>query len=212
MGVSLASACRLKAAAPATWWCRRRRPRRAIGESRFASTRHAAARRVPRRIDTADDGAARRGHKRGAQAQASASRHGIGNLCLTNPALCYGTGQGYPGRSDHGVSRRTAASSGSDSLPPHGRGGPVHRAMAGAKRTQVIFARHGKSSLTSTATAGACRKHARRIWPTRSCTGTANKDLSRDNPNAADRLDKEMQNAYPDAKKLGPGSITIFKF
>jgi hypothetical protein len=43
-------------------------------------------------------------------------------------------------------------------------------------------------------------------------SGTANTDLSRDNPNAADRLDQDMQKAFPDAKKLGPASITIFKF
>jgi hypothetical protein len=42
--------------------------------------------------------------------------------------------------------------------------------------------------------------------------GTANKNLGRDNPNAADRLDREMQNANPDAKKIGPADITIFRF
>lgn len=41
---------------------------------------------------------------------------------------------------------------------------------------------------------------------------TLGKGLSRDNPNAADRLDKEMQQAYPGATKLGPASITLFKF
>jgi outer membrane protein OmpA-like peptidoglycan-associated protein len=43
-------------------------------------------------------------------------------------------------------------------------------------------------------------------------SATAGKAQSRDNPNAADRLDRDLQNAYPDATKVGPGNITIFKF
>jgi outer membrane protein OmpA-like peptidoglycan-associated protein len=43
-------------------------------------------------------------------------------------------------------------------------------------------------------------------------SSTAGKVESRDNPNAADRLDKEMQRAYPNATKVGPGNITLFKF
>jgi outer membrane protein OmpA-like peptidoglycan-associated protein len=41
---------------------------------------------------------------------------------------------------------------------------------------------------------------------------TLGKGLSRDLPNAADRLDKEMQQGYPGATKVGPASITVFKF
>lgn len=43
-------------------------------------------------------------------------------------------------------------------------------------------------------------------------TSTLGQDLGRDNPNAADRLDKEMEQVYPGSTKLGPASITVFKF
>lgn len=43
-------------------------------------------------------------------------------------------------------------------------------------------------------------------------SSTAGKALGRDNPNAADRLDKEMQQAYPGATKVGPASVKLFEF
>jgi outer membrane protein OmpA-like peptidoglycan-associated protein len=46
----------------------------------------------------------------------------------------------------------------------------------------------------------------------RELSSTAGSVLGRDNPNAADRLDRDMQNAYPDAKTLGPASVTLFEF
>ena len=43
-------------------------------------------------------------------------------------------------------------------------------------------------------------------------SSTAGKALGRDNPNTADRLDQQMQQAYPGATKVGPASVTLFKF
>jgi hypothetical protein len=43
-------------------------------------------------------------------------------------------------------------------------------------------------------------------------SATSDKEQSRNNPNAADRLDTDMQKAYPDATKVGPGSIELFRF
>jgi outer membrane protein OmpA-like peptidoglycan-associated protein len=136
---------------------------------------------------------------------------GIGNLCLTNPALCYGTGQGYPGGP-------TTLSPGA--LQPVPDLTPYHLMDVSGPYTSHGGSQSQGGDLRATWRAlyekyrwkwGLPEKRAADLANSE-MSGTANKDLSRDNPNAADRLDREMQNANPDAKKVGPADITIFRF
>ena len=43
-------------------------------------------------------------------------------------------------------------------------------------------------------------------------SATSDKEQSRNNPNAADRLNTDMKNADPGATTVGPGSIELFRF
>jgi outer membrane protein OmpA-like peptidoglycan-associated protein len=43
-------------------------------------------------------------------------------------------------------------------------------------------------------------------------SATSEKEQSRNNPSPADQLDTEMQRGYPNATKVGPGSIELFRF
>lgn len=139
---------------------------------------------------------------------------GIGNLCLTNPTLCYGKGQGFPG--------------GPPTVPPAALQ-PIPDTtpyeLMDVQGANAPYTGHGVSPTQGgdlRATWKALYEKYRWKWglpkkraadaANAELSGTASSDLSRDNPNAADRLDKEMQNAYPDAKKVGPANITIFKF
>ena len=139
---------------------------------------------------------------------------GIGNLCRTHPTLCYGKGRGYPGGPP------TVAP---DALQPVPDTTPYHR--MDVQGANAPYTSHGVSPKEG----GDLRATWKRLYDkyrygwglseeraadaaNLEISSTANKDLSRDNPNAADRLDKDMQNAYPDATKAGPANITIFKF
>jgi hypothetical protein len=134
---------------------------------------------------------------------------GIGNLCVTNPTLCYGTDPGKPtvppgalqpipddtpwelmdvggineNYTSHGVSPREA--------------GDLRAKWAEA---YWRYFHAGKSKEIAAKLAN---------WE---ISGTAGKGMSRDYPNPADQLDRDMQKGYPDAKKIGPVSIPIYKF
>jgi outer membrane protein OmpA-like peptidoglycan-associated protein len=137
---------------------------------------------------------------------------GIGNLCLTNPDLCFGKGQGSPGGPSvpPAVFQPIPDNTPFELMDVQGAGEPYTAHGVSPKEggdLRATWARlywqFYRESGSKTAAAKAANS---------AMSSTAAKDLSRDNPNAADRLDKEMQNAYPDAKKVGPANITIFKF
>jgi outer membrane protein OmpA-like peptidoglycan-associated protein len=136
---------------------------------------------------------------------------GIGNLCLTNPALCYGTGQGYPGGP---TTRSPGAMQPLPDLTPYelmdvsgpytSHGGSQSQGGDLRATWRALYEKYRwKWGLPKNRAADLANSEM---------NGTANKNLGRDNPNAADRLDREMQNANPDAKKIGPADITIFRF
>jgi len=134
---------------------------------------------------------------------------GIGDLCLTNPTLCYGTDPGKPtvppgalqpipddtpwelmdvggineNYTSHGVSPREAGDL-------RAKWAEAYWRYFHAGKSKEIAAKLANSEIS----------------------GTAGKGMSRDYPNPADQLDRDMQKGYPDAKKIGPVSIPIYKF
>jgi outer membrane protein OmpA-like peptidoglycan-associated protein len=132
---------------------------------------------------------------------------GVGNLCVINPALCSGKGSGGvpPG----------ALQQVPDDTPFE---------LMDVQGVNEAYSSHGTSAREGGDLRGTwadmVRKYRRLGFSKSVAASLANKELSatagqvqsRDNPNSADRSDKDMQNAYPDATKVGPGNITIFKF
>jgi outer membrane protein OmpA-like peptidoglycan-associated protein len=136
---------------------------------------------------------------------------GLADICIQNPTLCYGTGRGAPG----GTSLPPAA------LKPIPDNTPFQRMdVLGANEA---YTSHGRSPQEG----GDLRQTwARLYWKYRKLlseelaakaanselSSTAGKEQSRDNPNAADRLDTQMKQAYPNATSVGPANVTLFKF
>ena len=120
---------------------------------------------------------------------------GVGDLCKTLPDLCYG--KGGPQTVPPGAFQPIPDDTPFELMDVQGVTGDFRATWAemvrkyrGLRFSKETAAKMANSELSS----------------------TAGKAQSRDNPNSADRLDKDMQNAYPDATKVGPGNITIFKF
>jgi outer membrane protein OmpA-like peptidoglycan-associated protein len=130
----------------------------------------------------------------------------IGHLCITNPSLCQVSPGGPPKVPDA-------------ALKPIPDNTPYE--LMDVQGVAGTYTSHGSRPEDLRAT------WARLYWKYRNMgmskelaakaanlelTSTSGKAQSRDNPNAADRLDSQMQQAYPGATKLGPASITLFKF
>jgi outer membrane protein OmpA-like peptidoglycan-associated protein len=133
---------------------------------------------------------------------------GVGDLCKRLPDLCYGKGGPQP-------------------VPP-GALQPVPDdtpfELMDVQGVNEQYSSHGTSpreggDLRAT-WAEMVRKYRRLGFSKSKAAWLANKELSsaagqtqsRDNPNSADRADKDLRNAYPDATKIGPGSIKLFEF
>jgi outer membrane protein OmpA-like peptidoglycan-associated protein len=137
---------------------------------------------------------------------------GLGDLCIQNPTLCYGQGGGTPG----GPSLPPAALK---AIPDNT---PFHRMdIPGANEP---YTSHGRSPQEA---GDLSQTWARIYWKYRNLglseelaakaanselSLTAGKEQSRDNPNAADLLDQQMKQAYPNATSVGPANATLFKF
>jgi len=124
---------------------------------------------------------------------------GVGNLCLTNPTLCYGKGHGFPGGPP--TVPEGAFQPIPDNTPFHLM--DVQGAEGADRETWARLFWKYRRGMSEKLAAKAANSEL---------TSTAAKAQSRDNPNAADRLDKEIQRAYPDATKVGPGNITLWRF
>lgn len=138
---------------------------------------------------------------------------GIGDLCLTNPTLCYGKGQGSPGGPptvppaalqpipDDTPFELMDVQGVNESFTSHGvsprEGGDLRATWA------RLFWKYRHEGLSKELAAKAANLEL---------SSTTGKDQGRDNPNPADRLDKDMERAYPGATKVGPASVTLFRF
>jgi outer membrane protein OmpA-like peptidoglycan-associated protein len=137
---------------------------------------------------------------------------GAGNICFKNPTLC-GQGGSTPG--------------GKPGVPPSvfkpiPDNTPYH--LMDRLGINEPYTSHGRSPNEA---GGLSQAWAQAYWKYKNLglseslaakaanseiSSTAGKAQSRDNPNAADRLDSQMKQAYPNATTLGPGSVTLFKF
>ena len=137
---------------------------------------------------------------------------GIGDLCVRDPTLCYGKGQGFPG----GPPTVPPAA-----LQPIPDNTPYNR--MDVQGVNAAYTSHGRSPQEG----GDLRQiWGQMYWKYRrhfsedkavalansELSATAGKEQSRDNPNAADELDTEMKRAYPNSTTVGPANITLFKF
>jgi outer membrane protein OmpA-like peptidoglycan-associated protein len=143
-------------------------------------------------------------------AGASKGFPGVGDLCIRNPALCLGKGEGFPG--------------GPPTLPnavlqPIPDDTPFE--LMDVQGVAETYTSHGRSPQDLRAVwamlywkyrrAGLAKKEAAQA-ANLELTSTAGKVQSRDYPNAADILENEMQRAYPGATKVGPANVTVFRF
>ena len=117
----------------------------------------------------------------------------ISKLCEKNPTLCYGSGKGssifqpipydaYERMDLVGVGRER---------------GDLSQMWA------QLYWKYRRLGLSEDLAAKAANKEL---------SATSEKEQSRNNPSAADRLDTEMKQAYPNATTVGPGSIELFRF
>ncbi len=139
---------------------------------------------------------------------------GVGDLCIKNPTICYGKGHGFPG---------------GPPTVPEGALQPIPDdtpfELMDVPGVNEAYTSHGNSPQEG----GDLRDTwARLFWKYRTGWGlskeraakAANKELSstaekaqsRDNPNAADRLDQDIQRANPGATQVGPANITLGRF
>lgn len=137
---------------------------------------------------------------------------GLDDICIQDPTLCYGRGQGTSG----GPSLPPAAlkpipdntpfnlmdiPSANEPYISHGRspqeGGDLRQTWA------RLYWKYKNLGLSEELAAKAANSEL---------SSTAGQEQSRDNPNAADRLDAQMKQAYPSATTVGPANITLFKF
>jgi outer membrane protein OmpA-like peptidoglycan-associated protein len=134
---------------------------------------------------------------------------GIGDLCITNPSLCSGKG-GPPTVPENALKpipdntpfELMDVQGVNEPYTSHGRrpeeGGDLRATWA-----RLYWKYRRNVGLSKELAAKAAN------WE---LSSTAAKDLGRDSPNPADRLDRDMQRGYPGATKVGPGNITIWKF
>jgi hypothetical protein len=138
---------------------------------------------------------------------------GIGDLCVKNPTLCYGKGKGSPDEPapvperalqpipDDTPFELMDVQGANEPYTSHGvrpeQGGDLRATWA------TLFWKYRRLGLPKDLAAKAANSEL---------SSTAGKDLGRDNPNPADRLDRDMQQAYPGATKVGPASVTLFRF
>jgi outer membrane protein OmpA-like peptidoglycan-associated protein len=139
---------------------------------------------------------------------------GVGNLCVTNPAVCYGAGQGFPGGpatvpnaalqplKDDTPYNLMDVPGVNDAYRSHGdspnAGGDLHATWKTLYDKYFYGWKLPKERAAQAANA--------------ELSGTAGRSESRANPNAADRTDNDMQQAYPNATKVGPASVKLFEF
>lgn len=139
---------------------------------------------------------------------------GVGDLCIKDPTLCYGKGHGFP-----------------DGPPtvPEGALQPIPDDtpfdLMDVQGANEAYTSHGRSpqeggDLRQTWATLYWKYRLKWRLPKDLAAKAANKELSstagqaqsRDNPNAADRLDTDIQRADPNATKLGPANITLWRF
>jgi len=137
---------------------------------------------------------------------------GLGDICVKNPTLCYGQGGSTPGRPslppaalkpipDNTPFDRMDILSANEPYTSHARspqeGGGLRQTWA------RLYWKYKSLGLSEELAAKAANSEL---------SSTAGKEQSRDNPNAADRLDTQMKQAYPNATSVGPASVTLFRF
>ena len=139
---------------------------------------------------------------------------GRSGFCARNPTLCVGPGGGSPGPGKQGVP--------SSVFKPIPDNTPFNRMDVPGINAQ--YTSHGDSPQAG----GDLRQTwAQAYWKYRNLglsedlaakaanselSSTAGGNESRDNPNAVDRLNTEMKQAYPNATTVGPASVTLLKF
>jgi outer membrane protein OmpA-like peptidoglycan-associated protein len=135
---------------------------------------------------------------------------GVGaNICIQDPALCGQDGGGQPG-----------VAPGALKLIPDNT--PYH--LMDIPGINEAYTSHGENPQQG---GDVGQTWARTFWKYRNMglpenlaakaanselSSTAGKNESRDNPNAADRLNSEMKQAYPNSTSVGPANITLFRF
>lgn len=137
---------------------------------------------------------------------------GLGDICIQNPALCYGPGGGAPGGAslppavfkpipDNTPFDRMDILGANEAYTSHGRdpqeGGDLRQTWA------RLYWKYKNLGLSEELAAKAANSEL---------SSTAGQEQSRDNPNAADRLDTQMKQAYPNATSVGPANYTLFRF
>lgn len=138
---------------------------------------------------------------------------GFGDLCKKYPAVCYGKGQEGPDGPpsvpegalrpipDDTPFELMDVQGANESYTSHGRspkeGGDLRETWARLvqKYRDMGFPKTRAAQLANS-----------------ELSSTAGKDQSRDNPNAGDRLDSDIQRANPNATKVGPVSRTVWRF
>jgi outer membrane protein OmpA-like peptidoglycan-associated protein len=122
---------------------------------------------------------------------------GVGDLCEKHPTICYGGGPM--------VAPNVQPIS--DSPPYHrmdllGVGVPGERGDLSETWAQ-LYRKYRGLGLSENLAAKAANAEL---------SATSGKEQSRNNPNAADRLDTDMKQAYPNATTVGPASRELFRF
>jgi len=137
---------------------------------------------------------------------------GIGDLCIRNPSLCYGPGQGPDGpiRVPEGALKPIPDDTPFDLMDVQGATEPYtthgrNPQEAGDLRATWarLYWKYRRLGLSKNQAATLANKEL---------SSTAGKEQSRDNPNTEDRLERDIQQGYPGATKVGPANITIFRF
>jgi outer membrane protein OmpA-like peptidoglycan-associated protein len=135
---------------------------------------------------------------------------GVGDVCIQNPMACYGPGPGKQGVSpdlykpipDNTPFKLMDVPGINEAYTSHGCN-PLESGDLTQTWARTFWRYRNDWGLSESLAAAAANKEL---------SATAGKDQSRDNPNAADRLDSQMKQGYPNATTLGPGSITLGTF
>ena len=120
----------------------------------------------------------------------------ISRLCEKNPTLCYGSGKGSS------IFQPIPDNTPYQRMDLVGVGRPGERGDLSQTWAQLYW-KYRKLGLSEELAAKAANKEL---------SATSEKEQSRNNPSAADRLDTEMKQAYPNATTVGPGSVELFRF
>lgn len=139
---------------------------------------------------------------------------GLGGKCLQNPAFCHFDDPGGPGLGKPGGPPSV--------FKPIPDNTPYHK--MDRLSLNAPFLSHGRNPQEG---GDMTQTWARAYWKYRNLglsedlaakaanselSSTAGQDLGRDNPNAADQLNSQMKQAYPNTTTVGPANVTLFKF